>query len=353
MTRPVTIPKPAAAVAVCLLLASVGCGQRTDVQWTSSEQVQKLDPKLQSAVRTQLHKYCGTPSRPLLLGEPVQKINTHLALGAATYQARCAGCHGASGDGAGPAAAYMYPRPRDYRRGIFKFTSTPYGAKPLRDDLVRTVRRGALGTSMPSFKFLDEESIQAVVDYVLVLTHRGELEQRLAFQAENDDEVDAEAVPEQVETILEQWHKAPEQVVYPLTRETPYTTASIDRGKQAFLSEIAGCYKCHGKDGRGQPASNPDAFTDSWGHPTKAADLSAGMFHGGREPEDIYRRMYSGINGTPMPSFAAKLSDQPDTFWDLVHYVQYISSARRREVMAEEAAYQQRIAEASARSKGP
>lgn len=338
-------------LAGCALLACVGCQPGADVVWTASEQVQKLDAKLQAAVHAELQKHCGTPSRPLLLGEPAPGTNTHLALGAVTYQARCAGCHGATGDGHGPAAAYMYPRPRDYRRGIFKFTSTPYGAKPLRDDLVHTVRRGALGTSMPSFKFLDEEAIQAVVDYVLVLTHRGELEQRLAYEAENDDAVDPASLPEHIDAILSQWRKAPEQIVYPLTRETPYTMASIERGKQAFLSETAGCHKCHGQDGRGQPASNPESFTDSWGFPTRAADLSAGMFHGGREPADIYRRMYSGINGTPMPSFAAKLADQPETFWDLVHYVQYISSARRREVLAEHAAYQARVA-GPGRSKG-
>ena len=89
------------------------------------------------------------------------------------FQKRCVGCHGDSGDGNGPAAAYLYPRPRDYRRGIFKFGSTPYGAKPRREDLVRVVRQGARGTLMPDFKFLSDEDLQAVVDYVLVLTHRG------------------------------------------------------------------------------------------------------------------------------------------------------------------------------------
>ena len=59
------------------------------------------------------------------------------------------------------------------------------------------------------------------------------------------------------------------------------------------------------------------------------------MFHGGQQSTDIYRRIYSGINGTPMPSFQGKLADQPETFWHLVHYVQYISSARRREVVDE------------------
>ncbi len=45
----------------------------------------------------------------------------------------------------GRARADLDPRPTDFRRGIFKFMSTPYGAKPVRDDLLRTIRDGAKG----------------------------------------------------------------------------------------------------------------------------------------------------------------------------------------------------------------
>ena len=56
-----------------------------------------------------------------------------------------AGCHGVTGDGQGPAAQYLNPPPRDYRLGQFKFTSTPRGSKPRREDLARIIRRGAKG----------------------------------------------------------------------------------------------------------------------------------------------------------------------------------------------------------------
>ena len=312
----------------------MGCQRAPDLKFTSSKEVEALDPKLQRAVVEQLERHCGTPSRPKLIGEPTAEL-THLQRGAEIYQSHCAACHGVSGDGAGPTAAFMYPRPRDYRRGTFKFTSTPYGAKPVREDLLRTIRQGARGTAMPSFALFPEEDLQAVVDYVLVLTHRGELESLLAAQAEADDEVDPAAVPGLVSDILASWNKAKQHTVEPVTREPPYTRESIELGKKAFLSETAICYKCHGEDGRGQTTDNIKGFQDAWGFQTRAADLSAGMFHGGQQATNIYRRIYSGINGTPMPSFQTKLADQPDTFWHLVHYVQYISSARRREVVKE------------------
>ncbi len=44
---------------------------------------------------------------------------------------------------------------------------------------------------------------------------------------------------------------------------------------------------------------------------------------------DIYRRIYGGINGTPMPGFANSFSSEPDTIWDLVAYVMHVSNQRR------------------------
>ena len=79
----------------------------------------------------------------------------------------------------GSVARYLDPKPRDYRQGIFKFTSTPYGSYPRHADLLLTLRRGVLGTSMPSFAELPRDELEAVVEYVLLLTHRGELEREL------------------------------------------------------------------------------------------------------------------------------------------------------------------------------
>ena len=52
------------------------------------------------------------------------------------------------------------------------------------------------------------------------------------------------------------------------------------------------------------------------------------MLHGGRRPVDVYRRIYSGINGTPMPAFGDALAEEPDTIWHLVHYILSIVEGR-------------------------
>ncbi len=326
----------------------LGCQRTVELTFVSSKEVLDLSESLQQRVRDILDKECGTPARPRLLRD--ESVNVvRLRHGAAIYQNRCTACHGVTGDGNGLAAEYLYPRPRDYRKGVFKFTSTPYGAKPRREDLRRTIRQGAKGTSMPSFAQLPDDELEAVLDYVLVLTHRGELELQLAVEAGNEDEVTDEAAEESITLIVDQWKRARQQGVWPLTKMPQYSQESVELGKKAFLTEEAGCFKCHGPDGRGRTTDNAQGFSDVWGFKTRAADLTAGMFHGGNRPDDIYRRIFSGINGTPMPSFEAKLSSQPDTFWHLVHYTQFISSARRREVTAAQA---QRRGWATAKSNG-
>ncbi len=90
--------------------------------------------------------------------------------GYALYRRNCLHCHGVSGAGDGPTAAFLYPPPRDYRLGIFKFTSTPYMTPPHRNDLRRTITHGLHGTSMPAFHpLMTEDEIEQVIDYVMFL----------------------------------------------------------------------------------------------------------------------------------------------------------------------------------------
>lgn len=315
-------------------LMMAGCARQPPSEFASSHAVLALEDPLQVQVRRHLAELCGTPQEPRLLGQEDMDPQ-YLRLGARIYQRHCAACHGISGDGAGPVAQVMNPRPRDYRKGVFKFISTPYGSKPLRADLVRTIRVGIRGTSMPSFDLLPDGELQAVVDYVLALTHRGELELRLAIEAENEGTIDPEIVPDLVAEVLEPWRVAGEQVIVPPIVEPLYTRESIELGRQAFLTEKAGCFKCHGADGTGRTSENEQGFVDTWGQRTRAADLTSGLFRGGAESVDIYRRIAGGVNGTPMPSYRQALASQPEVIWHLVHYVQFVSDARRREVRAQ------------------
>jgi mono/diheme cytochrome c family protein len=259
------------------------------------------------------------------------EFSRHLKHGQAVYLKRCVQCHGVNGDGNGPAAEYLYPKPRDYTKGIFKFTSTPYGSKPRREDLIRTLRKGITGTSMPAFNLLPEEDIEAVVDYITVLSQRGELELQLYYLAsdldetedlvtdsyfepaadESDEEEEEDYrydVDDTIATIIGRWEDAEENETQPLTPLPLLTDERVARGREAFLTK--GCSKCHGEDGRGHTPDN--IGKDTWGNATRAADLTSGMLHGGQRPIDVYRRILNGINGTPMPGFSSALASEPE-----------------------------------------
>ena len=280
--------------------------------------------------------------------------------GYALYRRHCLHCHGVSGAGDGPTAAFLYPFPRDYRRGLFKFTSTPNGARPDRDDLRRTVRHGLHGTSMPAFEaLLNDEEIEEVLDYVIFLTNRGETELSLieeGFIAEESDPdaISEEIVQELVEGVFKKWNLAPSTVVNPPIPRTPSSQASILRGRELFLGkskEKLECAGCHGALARGDGPSfvSQDVFNfvifggnpserqqrldtlddktrelwgqklDEWGNPLRPANLNRGVYKGGRRPIDIYWRIAKGITGAQMPAHYPTINHEQ--IWDLVNFV--------------------------------
>lgn len=356
-----------------------GCARQPEPLYELQSKTQSLTNKQQQQIQDHLLRHFGTPLHPHLrleLADAAQGDSTaesadnpsannpsannpsaakdsseifsraHLEFGARVFQDRCAGCHGSTGDGNGEVAAFLQPKPRDYRLGVFKFTSTPYGVKPTRQDLLRTVRKGAKGTSMPAFALLSDEELESVVDYVVLLAYRGELEQKVVQFAAT--ELDADANLESVDfadnlaAIHEQWKQAETQIVMPLSPQPPYSDETIAQGRKAFLTR--GCSKCHGEEGKGQTAWLSSEFLaqqasappeqrvqinyDTWGHTAPAADLTSGLLHGGRRKIDIYRRIHNGINGTPMPSFGQALATEPETIWHLVHYVTSVVEGR-------------------------
>ena len=73
------------------------------------------------------------------LAPPTARESTpeNKAAGKVLYGKHCSQCHGDAGDGQGPAADRLRPRPRDFRRGIYKIRRTTQGELPTDGDLFR------------------------------------------------------------------------------------------------------------------------------------------------------------------------------------------------------------------------
>lgn len=206
------------------------------------------------------------------------------------YDHKCAQCHGDEGRGDGVAAFYFQPAPRDLTAATFKIRTTPSGELPSDADLKRVIRNGMPYTGMPAWPGLSEEELSNVVFYIKTFVERF---------ADADAMVPPINIP-----------KAP-----------GFSTESAERGRQLY--EENRCTDCHGQAGRGDGKS-ATTLKDDWGRPIRPADMTKRWtFRGGSTRQDIYRTFTTGLNGTPMPSYADLITE--DDRWHLVDYVYSLS----------------------------
>jgi mono/diheme cytochrome c family protein len=188
------------------------------------------------------------------------------------YDKLCLPCHGASGDGRGPAAPYTRGEPRDFTKGNFAWRTAATG--PTDDDLRLTLRHGAPGSSMPGFALADAQIDQLIA-------------------------------------VVKAFGPAIQ----------PGKPIVIAQGKSdvpgATLWAKYGCVSCHGKgDGKTAAASvmaaPPYDLTRELRRP-RAQDTPEAR------RAAIAMSIATGLSGTPMPGYAGSIPDAE--IWALADYV--------------------------------
>ncbi len=155
-----------------------------DATWVVTKMFGTPDqPKLPDAVSADAELSSIVSEERLVRASGPVDAQTADGQGRGLFRKHCAVCHGVTGNGRGPTAAVQVPYPRDYRMGVFKFKSTPIGTKPTRADLARLIGNGIEGTAMKKIPELTEEDIESLVNYVIYLSWRGELERRIVDDA--------------------------------------------------------------------------------------------------------------------------------------------------------------------------
>ena len=230
----------------------------------------------------------------LAAGTPDLGTDADRAAGKVLYEKYCSQCHGEKGDGAGPAAVHLNPRPRNFTTGKYKIRTTPNGTLPTTADLVHIIKTGMPYSSMPSWPEFTDDQVKHLAYYV---------------KSFSPDFANAEFNAASLD----------------LPKAPKYTKESAEAGRKVY--EETGCIKCHGDLGRGD---GPSARTlvDDLGFPIRPADFTQRWtFRGGPTREDIFRTMTTGLNGTPMPAFGDALT--PEQRWAITDYMYSLGESDR------------------------
>ena len=209
------------------------------------------------------------------------------------YDFHCAVCHGVSGDGKGEAAARLTTKPADLTTGRYKFRSTPSGAVPTDEDLLRSLTRGARGTAMVPQTHIPAADLRAVVAYLKTLSPRFAERGRPPVQ-----------VPPQPTVTLE----------------------LIAKGEKLYRD--SGCPECHGNSGKGDGPSARKGMKDARDLPIVPTDLTRRPFKRGSDLEETWKSIALGLDGTPMPSYSDAL--EPDQIWAVVIFLESLVTPERR-----------------------
>jgi mono/diheme cytochrome c family protein len=235
------------------------------------------------------------------------KLTGHADSGKQLYYRFCWGCHGFRGDGSGenwlptgsyPTMPYLNIQPRNFDAAVFKCRSTPTGTLPTDEDLYNSVGRGFVMTNMPSWLSLTSQQRADLVAFIKSFSPR--------FKSEKPG--DPIHVP----------------------AESKLTVESIKHGQELF--QKLECWKCHGPEGRGDGPS-ASTLTDSNDQPIRPYNFAVGSrFKCGATNQDLYKLFMTGLDGTPMPSFADVI--KPEDAWDLVHFLRTLQITNKTPELA-------------------
>jgi cytochrome c2 len=223
----------------------------------------------------------------------IGKLTGHSEPGKHLYYRFCWGCHGFRGDGNGENGPYLNILPRNFVAATFKCRSTPTGTLPTDEDLYNSLGRGLNNSNLPSWISLSDQQRADMVAFI--------------------------------KTFSPRWANEKPGDVVNVPAESPVNLQSIKHGQELF--QKLECWKCHGPEGRGDGPS-ASTLTDSNDQPIRPYNFAAGSrFKCGVTNHDLYKIFMTGVDGTPMPSFADVI--KPEDAWDLVHYLRTLQVSQR------------------------
>lgn len=275
------------------------------------------------------------------------------------YQLHCSACHGANGDGKGPASRFLDPPARSFIKEPMRYVS---GVRSLAtdEDLRKTIVKGLEGVSMPGFPQLPANEIEALIREVrrfqkLGLEAAYDRNRRASSNSgaanpvadtagavigNDSDMQNSETQNSEIMWVANRWRDT-EQLTLPdwlMQSDVNSPTAALAKGhggnsnqgngdasksideslvKGAAIFRKMGCQSCHTTED--STKAKRLQFNDSLGRTLSARNLSKEPLRRGVDRREIYWRIFLGIPGTPHPKVEGSLAD--DDARSLVDYV--------------------------------
>ncbi len=230
--------------------------------------------------------------------------------GRAIYQEYCMACHGVDGEGNGPASKGLYPPPRNFTQGIYKFGMVVSGELPNDEDFMKILEKGLHGTAMLPWD-MSHDQMDAVIQYIKTFAPK---------TWEGKDKMPG------VKLI-------PTTDPFGLARKS----AAIELGKKIYHTE-ASCQTCHRayvsheelsrlnvEAGSGPITDfDPELYTvkvqdSEYGYATLPPEFTWNTVRSAQTVEEIYMRLLAGVGGTTMPSWKDTITDEQ--IWAVAYYV--------------------------------
>ena len=213
------------------------------------------------------------------------------------YAQKCSWCHGETGKGDGPSAAYSSPWPRNFTKSHIKIRSTPFGKIPTDQDIFDMISYGLPGTTMPEWQHLPVSDRWSLVLYLKSLG-----EKFAKFKEKG---------------------KVHKPIIVP--DPPPFALESLASGKELFLQNCSGC---HGVMGRSDGPSTRKVV-DLASNAIWPRNLSKPWtFRRGNSRKQIFMTLRTGLSTTAMPQFSTRVFDDQQ-IWDIVNYVQTLSPPQK------------------------
>ena len=268
-----------------------------------TEEATQLVAYLQTLGRQHRDVWAEFRSREPRIPEPGNApAGDRLERGDRLYRQHCSACHGAGGDGRGPAAALLLFPPRDFTAGLYRFRATPASGPPSDADLFRVITLGTgTGSAMPAFYFLSDEE-----RWALVLRIK-EFSPALRGSGLGAERAMAQPSP------------------------APPRDEGTERARGKALWDRLECAACHGAVGRGMSREEAGTlWADAAGVAVpRSGDLTHACSRRGGGSEEAFARALTLGVGSSMPSFVEDIGEPIDAARALIRHLEAGQDAGR------------------------